>query len=38
MVRNEAVVPVTPESKGALWMSRFAPRTLRAIAKLDPPL
>ncbi|MEU9105890.1 SDR family oxidoreductase [Streptomyces xanthophaeus] len=38
VVRNEAVVPVTPESKGALWMSRFAPRTLRAIAKLDPPL
>lgn len=38
VVRNEAVVPVTPESKGALWMSRFAPRTLRAIAKLEPPL
>ncbi|MCX4692140.1 SDR family oxidoreductase [Streptomyces sp. NBC_01408] len=38
VVRNEAVVPVTPESKGALWMSRFAPRTLRAVAKLDPPL
>ncbi|MEU9372326.1 SDR family oxidoreductase [Streptomyces sp. NPDC048255] len=38
VVRNEAVVPVTPESKGALWMSRFAPRTLRALAKLDPPL
>ncbi|WP_411103684.1 SDR family oxidoreductase [Streptomyces sp. cmx-4-9] len=38
VVRNEAVVPVTPESKSALWMSRFAPRTLRAIAKLDPPL
>ncbi len=38
VVRNEAVVPVTPESKGALWMSRFAPRTLRAVAKLEPPL
>ncbi|MEV7831994.1 SDR family oxidoreductase [Streptomyces subrutilus] len=38
VVRNEAVVPVTPESKGALWMSRFAPRTLRAFAKLEPPL
>ncbi|OKK18210.1 short-chain dehydrogenase [Streptomyces sp. CB00455] len=38
VVRNEAVVPVTPESKGALWMSRFAPRTLRAIAKLEPPV
>ncbi|MFD3676019.1 SDR family oxidoreductase [Streptomyces sp. NPDC058613] len=38
VVHNEAVVPVTPESKGALWMSRFAPRTLRAFAKLEPPL
>ncbi|MGW0364999.1 SDR family oxidoreductase [Streptomyces sp. NPDC002990] len=38
VVRNEAVVPVTPESKGALWMSRFAPRTLRALAKLEPRL
>lgn len=38
VVRNEAVVPVTPESKGALWMSRFAPRTLRRIARLEPKL
>ncbi|MFD4241337.1 SDR family oxidoreductase [Streptomyces sp. NPDC058525] len=38
VVRNEAVVPVTPESKGALWMSRFAPRTLRRIAKIEPRL
>lgn len=38
VVRNEAVVPVTPESKGARWMSRFAPRTLRALAKLEPRL
>ncbi|MGR4881715.1 SDR family oxidoreductase [Streptomyces sp. LARHCF249] len=38
VVRNEAVVPVTPESKGALWMYRFAPRTLRRIAKLEPRL
>ncbi|MFD9405549.1 SDR family oxidoreductase [Streptomyces sp. NPDC059989] len=38
VVRNEAVVPVTPESRGALWMSRFAPRTLRRIAKLEPKL
>lgn len=38
VVRNEAVVPVTPESKGALWMSRFAPRTLRRLAKLEPKL
>ncbi|MET9606458.1 SDR family oxidoreductase [Streptomyces sp. NPDC006512] len=38
VVKNQAVVPVTPESKGALWMSRFAPRTLRRIARLEPKL
>ncbi|THA84211.1 SDR family oxidoreductase [Streptomyces sp. A0592] len=38
VVRNEAVVPVTPESKGALWMSRFTPRALRRIARLEPRL
>ncbi|MET9695515.1 SDR family oxidoreductase [Streptomyces sp. NPDC006529] len=38
VVRNQAVVPVTPESKGALWMSRFAPGALRAFAKLEPRL
>ncbi|MEU7724504.1 SDR family oxidoreductase [Streptomyces sp. NPDC040724] len=38
VVRNEAVVPVTPESKGALWMSRYAPRALRRIARLEPKL
>ncbi|MGW6781272.1 SDR family oxidoreductase [Streptomyces sp. NPDC054987] len=38
VVRDEAVVPVTPESKGALWMSRFAPRALRRIARIEPKL
>ncbi|MFF8261078.1 SDR family oxidoreductase [Streptomyces virginiae] len=38
VVRNEAVVPVTPESKGALWMSRFAPRALRRMARVEPKL
>ncbi|MFD6966680.1 SDR family oxidoreductase [Streptomyces sp. NPDC059949] len=38
VVRNEAVVPVTPESKGALWMSRYAPNALRRIARLEPRL
>ncbi|NUL02469.1 SDR family oxidoreductase [Streptomyces lunaelactis] len=38
VVRNQAVVPVTPEARGALFMSRFTPRTLRAIARLEPPL
>ncbi|NUR02372.1 MAG: SDR family oxidoreductase [Streptomyces sp.] len=38
VVRNEAVVPVTPEARGAHFMSRFAPRALRAIARMEPPL
>ncbi|MEW2083894.1 SDR family oxidoreductase [Streptomyces sp. NPDC005283] len=38
VVKNQAVVPVTPEARGALFISRFAPRTLRAIARLEPPL
>lgn len=38
VVKNQAVVPVTPEARGAHYMSRFTPRTLRAIARLEPPL
>ncbi|GGY50456.1 short chain dehydrogenase [Streptomyces xanthochromogenes] len=38
VAKNQAVVPVTPEARGAHLMSRFAPRTLRAIARLEPPL
>ncbi|MGQ4481537.1 SDR family oxidoreductase [Streptomyces sp. SAS_276] len=38
VVRNDAVVPVTPEARGAHLMSRFAPRALRAMARLEPPL
>lgn len=38
VVRNQAVVPVTPEARGALWMSRFTPRALRGVARLEPPL
>ncbi|WP_405615469.1 SDR family oxidoreductase [Streptomyces sp. NBC_01508] len=38
VVRDEAVVAVTPEARGARLLSRFAPRTLRAIARLEPPL
>jgi len=38
VVRNDAVVPVTPEARGAHLMSRFTPRALRAIARLEPPL
>ncbi|MCB5178036.1 SDR family oxidoreductase [Streptomyces antimicrobicus] len=38
VVHNRAVVPVTPEAKGARWISRFAPGALRALAKLEPRL
>ncbi|MER6158485.1 SDR family oxidoreductase [Streptomyces sp. NPDC001868] len=38
VVRNQAVVPVTPEARSGRFMSRFAPRVLRAFARLDPPL
>jgi NAD(P)-dependent dehydrogenase (short-subunit alcohol dehydrogenase family)/pimeloyl-ACP methyl ester carboxylesterase len=38
VVRNEAVVPVTPEARATRLMSRFTPRALRAIARLEPPL
>jgi len=38
VVRDQAVVPVTPEARGAHLMSRFAPRALRAVARLEPPL
>ncbi|WP_405881165.1 SDR family oxidoreductase [Streptomyces sp. NBC_01136] len=38
VVNNQAVVPVTPEARGARLMSRLAPRALRAIARMEPPL
>ncbi|QES49111.1 short chain dehydrogenase [Streptomyces venezuelae] len=38
VVHNRAVVPVTPESKGALFLSRFAPRVLRRLARVEPKL
>ena len=37
-MRNQAVVPVTPEARGAHLLSRFTPRALRAVARLEPPL
>lgn len=36
VVRNEAVVPVTPEAKGARALSRLAPGLLRAAARIKP--
>ncbi|MGW0826243.1 SDR family oxidoreductase [Streptomyces sp. NPDC002845] len=38
VVRDQAVVPVTPEARGAHLLSRFTPRALRAIARWEPPL
>ncbi|MEU0160069.1 SDR family oxidoreductase [Streptomyces sp. NPDC006261] len=38
VVRNRAVVPVTPEAHGARLLSRLSPRVLRGIARLKPPL
>jgi NAD(P)-dependent dehydrogenase (short-subunit alcohol dehydrogenase family) len=38
VVRNQAVVPVTPEARGGHFMSRFTPRALRAFARLEPRL
>ncbi|MER6713217.1 SDR family oxidoreductase [Streptomyces sp. NPDC006129] len=38
VARNEAVVPVTPEARGARVLSRFAPGLLRWIARVKPPV
>ncbi|MFJ5260604.1 SDR family oxidoreductase [Streptomyces sp. NPDC088387] len=38
VVRNQAVVPVTPEARGAHLLARFMPGTLRRIARVEPPL
>ncbi|MFF6775722.1 SDR family oxidoreductase [Streptomyces sp. NPDC012637] len=37
VLRNEAVVPVTPEARGAHLLSRLSPRALRALARVRPP-
>ncbi|GGT21670.1 SDR family oxidoreductase [Streptomyces purpureus] len=37
VVRNQAVVPVTPEARGAHLLSRLTPKALRALARLTPP-
>ncbi len=38
VARNRAVVPVTPEARGAHLMSRFLPGALRRIARVEPRL
>ncbi|WMX46041.1 SDR family oxidoreductase [Streptomyces roseicoloratus] len=37
VLRDEAVVPVTPEARGAHLLSRLSPRMLRALARVKPP-
>ncbi|MFI0895245.1 SDR family oxidoreductase [Streptomyces sp. NPDC020983] len=38
VLRDTAVVPVTPEAHGARLLSRLSPRTARALARVRPPL
>ncbi|MFF2201071.1 SDR family oxidoreductase [Streptomyces sp. NPDC058145] len=38
VTRNRAVVPVTPEARGAHLLSRFMPGALRRLARLNPKL
>lgn len=38
VVHNRAVVPVTPEARGARLLHRISPRLLRGVARLKPPL
>ncbi|GGW45296.1 SDR family oxidoreductase [Streptomyces xantholiticus] len=38
VARNQAVVPVTPEARGARVLSRLAPGVLRALARIGPRL
>ncbi|MFD6276884.1 SDR family oxidoreductase [Streptomyces sp. NPDC060209] len=38
VVHNRAVVPVTPEARGARLLSLISPRILRGVARLKPPL
>ncbi|MER6616852.1 SDR family oxidoreductase [Streptomyces xantholiticus] len=38
VARNQAVVPVTPEARGARVLSRLAPGVLRALARIEPRL
>ena len=38
MNSSRALVPVTPEARGAHLLHRFAPRALRAIARMEPKL
>ncbi|SFE27195.1 NADP-dependent 3-hydroxy acid dehydrogenase YdfG [Actinacidiphila alni] len=36
--RDTAVVPVTPEARGARLLSRLSPKALRGLSRIDPPV
>ncbi len=38
VLRNAAVVPVTPEAHGIRFLARFSPTATRAMARINPPL
>ncbi|MFG2606802.1 SDR family oxidoreductase [Streptomyces sp. NPDC048514] len=38
VIRNKAMVPVTPEARGAHLMSRYLPGALRRLARVEPRL
>ncbi|MFJ8882207.1 SDR family oxidoreductase [Streptomyces sp. NPDC102402] len=38
VLHNRAVVPVTPEARGARLLQRISPRLLRGFARIEPPL
>ncbi|MFJ4034616.1 SDR family oxidoreductase [Streptomyces griseoluteus] len=38
VAENRAVVPVTPEARGAYLLSRFVPGALRKVARVEPKL
>lgn len=38
VLRDSAVVPVTPEARGARLLSRLSPKALRALARIQPPV
>ncbi|MFC0601767.1 SDR family oxidoreductase [Streptomyces palmae] len=38
VARNQAVVPVTPEARGARLLGRISPKALRGLARINPPM
>jgi NAD(P)-dependent dehydrogenase (short-subunit alcohol dehydrogenase family)/pimeloyl-ACP methyl ester carboxylesterase len=38
VARDQALVPVTPEARGFRFLARFAPRAMRVLARVEPPI